>query len=614
MKTFTIHAVIWFALAACAAAQAAVTISTHATKNMSCSGGVCSPTAKNAFLSVADLENMLAAGDTKVTTGSSAVTVEISAPLTWASAHTLTLDANLNVDIKAAVIVEGTAGLDIVTSDGGSGGDVLFFPGGRVQFWDLTSALVINGKSYALVGDIATLASDIAATPSGAFALANDYDASGDGTYTAAAVPTSLTGAFEGLGNTISNLVISQSNNNKRNIGLFADVNHKGMVRDITVGNVQVSVPPGPGLEFFVGGLVGEVGSGGLIFNAHVTGSITGGGTSSEVGGLIGAVNSGFVVRNSDCDCTVSGKDLTGGIAGYNQGSIVNSHSSGSVAAQSGTMPGAGGLVGWNVHLNGADGTIQGSYSTSTVNATQAAGLVWKNDNGGIITSSYATGSVTSPAGQAAGLVYSNETSSVISNSYATGDVHNGFGGLAGGNSGTITACFATGSVDNPYGTAGGFVGGNESAISLSFATGAVTSEGASGSVGGFAGSSEGTIQNSYALGNVTASATESVGGLVGFFDGGSSATISDSYSIGLVSGGRPKDQGGMIGQNDGGGPIVNSYWDRDTSGKRKSAGGVRLTDAQLKSALPDGFDSSVWGLDAGINNGYPYLLANPPK
>ena len=168
--------------------------------------------------------------------------------------------------------------------------------------------------------------------------------------------------------------------------------------------------------------------------------------------------------------------------------------------------------------------------------------------------------------------------------------------------------------MDNPYGTAGGFVGGNESAISLSFATGAVTSEGASGSVGGFAGSSEGTIQNSYALGSVTASATESIGGLVGFFDGGSSATISDSYSIGLVSGGRPKDQGGMIGQNDGGGPIVNSYWDRDTSGKRKSAGGVRLTDAQLKSALPDGFDSSVWGLDAGINNGYPYLLANPPK
>ena len=32
-----------------------------------------------------------------------------------------------------------------------------------------------------------------------------------------------------------------------------------------------------------------------------------------------------------------------------------------------------------------------------------------------------------------------------------------------------------------------------------------------------------------------------------------------------------------------------------------------------MKSGLPDGFDPQVWGQDANINNGYPYLLANPP-
>ncbi len=37
------------------------------------------------------------------------------------------------------------------------------------------------------------------------------------------------------------------------------------------------------------------------------------------------------------------------------------------------------------------------------------------------------------------------------------------------------------------------------------------------------------------------------------------------------------------------------------------------LSDAALKSGLPSGFDPSVWGQSPGINNGYPYLLANPP-
>jgi len=39
-----------------------------------------------------------------------------------------------------------------------------------------------------------------------------------------------------------------------------------------------------------------------------------------------------------------------------------------------------------------------------------------------------------------------------------------------------------------------------------------------------------------------------------------------------------------------------------------------RLTDAQLKAQLPDGFDPKIWGQSPTINNGYPYLLANPPQ
>src|SRR5439155_22298305 len=55
------------------AAQAAVTISTGGTQNMSCSGGVCAPTSSDAVLNVTDLESLLAVGNVKVTTTGSGV-------------------------------------------------------------------------------------------------------------------------------------------------------------------------------------------------------------------------------------------------------------------------------------------------------------------------------------------------------------------------------------------------------------------------------------------------------------------------------------------------------------------------------------------------------------
>ena len=48
-----------------------------------------------------------------------------------------------------------------------------------------------------------------------------------------------------------------------------------------------------------------------------------------------------------------------------------------------------------------------------------------------------------------------------------------------------------------------------------------------------------------------------------------------------------------------------------EAASRRHLGGG--LTDAQLKSGLPTGFASNIWGQSAGINNGYPYLVANPP-
>ena len=93
-----------------------------------------------------------------------------------------------------------------------------------------------------------------------------------------------------------------------------------------------------------------------------------------------------------------------------------------------------------------------------------------------------------------------------------------------------------------------------------------------------------------------------------------------------------PQGRSAVAGANVGGlfgsdtshtGNILDAYWDLDTSGisnPHQGAGNVPddpgiagLTDAQLKSGLPAGFDPKVWAQNPKINNGYPYLIANPP-
>lgn len=57
-------------------AQAALVVSTAATSNVSCTGGVCTATAANAVLNEHDLEKSLAHGDTTAVAGYSAAWVQ----------------------------------------------------------------------------------------------------------------------------------------------------------------------------------------------------------------------------------------------------------------------------------------------------------------------------------------------------------------------------------------------------------------------------------------------------------------------------------------------------------------------------------------------------------
>ncbi|HWY13894.1 MAG TPA: hypothetical protein VNX86_01995, partial [Rhizomicrobium sp.] len=90
------------------------------------------------------------------------------------------------------------------------------------------------------MGDLETLASDIAANPEDDVALANSYDAGGDGTYNDSVVPTEYEGTFTGLGNTISNLSIVGGNERNVGNGMFALVGNTGVLENIGIVNAKI--------------------------------------------------------------------------------------------------------------------------------------------------------------------------------------------------------------------------------------------------------------------------------------------------------------------------------------------------------------------------------------
>lgn len=190
-------------------------------------------------------------------------------------------------------------------------------------------------------------------------------------------------GTFDGGNHIITGLTVNQSGTD--HVGLFGTVGKGGMVKDVRLENVNISVSD---KGSYLGGIVGE--SGGTIENCSVSGSISG---SDQIGGIaggnIGTITActatgsvsggqmvgGIVGENSEngaiiaCTATgsVLGKDhYAGGIAGYNDNSTVTAcyHAKGNVSGASGV----GGAVGENF-----DGTLTACYWSGLPD----------NDNGG---------------------------------------------------------------------------------------------------------------------------------------------------------------------------------------------------------------------------------------
>jgi hypothetical protein len=191
-------------------------------------------------------------------------------------------------------------------------------------------------------------------------------------------------------------------------------------------------------------------------------------------------------------------------------------------------------------------------------------------------------------------------------------------GGLVGRNEGTITACYATGSISG-YCEVGGLVGINyQGTITACYATDSVSGSGSEvgglvginyqvkgvGNVGGLAGFNGGPITACYATGSVSGSST--VGGLVG----GNSGSISSCYATGMVN--SSFRVGGVLAYNYG--SVTNCFWDTQTSGIMISNGGTGKTTAEMKTLAT--FTAAEWDFEHvwGIGQGqtYPYLRRAP--
>ncbi len=385
--------------------HADVVISTDASQNMTCSGGVCAPTSNSAVLNVGDLEAMLAAGNVTVVTINSGVqanNIVVTAPFSWTAASSLTLDAYQSITVTGAVKNDGAGGVSLITNDGGSGGALSFFRQGHLSFKNLKDSLSINGTRYKLEKTIKGLARAIVANPNGAFALADNYDAKPDGLYRTIPIPVLFGGQFNGLGHVISKVEI-------------------GDTADVYVGFFWVLYAPGT---------ISSLGLKDIVVD-------TANSTNSATGGLVGEMIGGNVSNSWTSGKVIGTYDAVGGLVGYDAGGTVSNS--------------------WS------------SAQVINLNEVGTGGLVGLLDSGGVISSSFATGSVSnySCVGGLAGGPWG--AIATITNSYATGPIsgtinsYDSVGGLIGcANAYSITSSYSTGLVTGaPGATVGGFIGSN---------------------------------------------------------------------------------------------------------------------------------------------------------
>ncbi len=250
-------------------------------------------------------------------------------------------------------------------------------------------------------------------------------------------------------------------------------------------------------------GLFTYVRQGGTVENLTVEGVIDGTNAGVVIGGIVGKNNGGTI---SNCTSIV---DITGSVDSN-----------------------VGGIVG-----SGESGTIENCCNTGSINVTGSV----DSNVGGIV------GLAGNPNGRVTVTVENCENTGNVT---VKGNA-DGTGGIVGGaDSGTVSNCRNSGSIDGNESKTGGIVGDNYGAIFRCYNTGAVSGGNAGGVAGQNVCSQSGPnsiVENCYNTGAVSGSGD--VGGIVGYNNNSNyyNSTVKNCYNTGKVTG--TGKLGGAVGR-----------------------------------------------------------------
>lgn len=161
-------------------------------------------------------------------------------------------------------------------------------------------------------------------------------------------------------------------------------------------------------------GLFGYVGNNAIIKNLKVSGEVTS--TTQQAGGIAGHSKGRIINCTSAVD--VSGKTAIGGIVGWNTGVVKQcSYHTGTVADEGSY---SGGIVGYN------EGSISYSYNTGTIKGTNYVGGV-VGSNGGTTENCYNIGEVTGTksVGGVVGFKFGTAANCYFLSNHPTGEIKN---------------------------------------------------------------------------------------------------------------------------------------------------------------------------------------------
>ena len=391
-------------------------------------------------------------------------------------------------------------------------------------------------------------------------------------------------GTFDGQNRTIRNLFVQGKADN---LGLFSNL--YGSVKNLKLDSAKIIGAINS--AGYVGSVVGH--ADGPIENVHVTNSFVQG--SGSVGGIVGTIARDSMV-NVSYQGEVNGIYRIGGIVGLSYARIVNASADIRIVAKrdsSGKLSSKqiGGIAGY------AESGIRNSHSS-----------------GVIIPNALRIGSVGGLVGESRSTIL-NCSSSVdllsVSDSGKTFVFDDRIGGLVGDNRDPIIYAYATGNVEGTS-SVGGLVGANSYEIWRVYAQGTVKGE---EYVGGLVGHNTtvsygnlenfGVIHESYAGNKVVGN--ENVGGLVGY-NRVEAERIKDSYWDKELSGLDSSDGGTGLSTKEM--MTMSSFVGWDTLGgwnyaicdKKECAGYDTLDNCLCRYKF-----FPIWGIDEGKS--YPYFI-----